>query len=171
MNQQLALPEPTPDAAAQAFNELRQEISLMRRGMAKFIDEHPPVVVPDYTETLNDIGDFTRSLATSVKKLRETPILQTTPEQIGKQITAVGAEARKGEHDLLMGIAENTTEVSKRLAAYYLSARERAEQDSILLWTAGLSFFAGLVLMWSVMSAVHSVPPDASRAEQTVEKQ
>jgi hypothetical protein len=155
MENELIETAPQQDSAAQAFNELRQQISLMLRALAKFMDEHPPVEIPDYTDTLNQMRDYTGSLASSLKKLRETPVLQTTAEQIANQIAAVGADARKGEQAALTrAIAENI-KLTSDLSRYLEQAKTANRQN---LWVAGAlagGLLMGLALMgliWFKMS-------------------
>ena len=152
--QQLTLP-PDPQSeerAALAFSELRQEVAYLRRGLEKFTDEHPTVEIPDYTETLNDLREYTQSLAYSYQELKKTPALRTTPEAIARDIVAAGAEARKAEHTSLERATASNAALAKELSAYLERARTANKQTNWLLWTGGLGFVAGLMAMWSGMT-------------------
>jgi hypothetical protein len=50
---------------AQAFTAMRQELALVGAAIKGLIADPPQVDVPDYTETLEKLRDYTHSLAKS----------------------------------------------------------------------------------------------------------
>jgi glycerol uptake facilitator-like aquaporin len=120
---------------------------------------------------LNDIGKHTRSLAISLKALRETPVLQTTPEQIAKHIVAAGTEARYAEQAALNKATSDNVALSRGLSGYLNRAKTA---DSQFKWLCGvftlgfiiggLIIFALASLCWNDKQTVKSVVTEQSES-------
>src|SRR3546814_6417993 len=84
------------DQAAQAFESLRAEVSLMRRAVERLAAERAEVPdVPDYSETLGVISRNLSATAQRVDALVKSPALSLTPEETGRQIDAASFKARR----------------------------------------------------------------------------
>ena len=78
-----------PSEAAQAFQELRAEVTLMRRAVERLTAERMEVPEPpDYSETLGVIANNITATAQRVDMLVKSPMLAMTPEQLAGRITA-----------------------------------------------------------------------------------
>jgi len=85
---------PVNEAAA-AFEELRQEIALMRRAVAGLSAEHASIEVPDYSQTLGQMGKALNAILRTNKELAEAPALRMNAQNWAEQIAAASrARAR-----------------------------------------------------------------------------
>jgi hypothetical protein len=142
----------TLDPAAMAFERLREEIITLRLAVQQLAAVPMALDIPDYTDTLAAIRAENQSLGGHYKKLRDAPALAVTPDQLAKQIAAAGVDARKAEQAALAKATSDSTTLARELSRYLEQARTAQEQWKWILWTAGLSFAAGLVLMGSIWS-------------------
>ncbi|MGC1302356.1 MAG: DUF6118 family protein [Caulobacteraceae bacterium] len=134
-----ANPVPTSDAAA-AFDGLRQEVKLLRKAVAAWVDEqHEP---PDYTETLGKIaGDLSRTRS-GVTWLTQRPALAMTPAEIAQAIKVAGESARTADHKLIIDAKDELERATREFSSWTLQART-AELQGRRLWQLGA--FAGAV--------------------------
>jgi hypothetical protein len=154
--------EPPPDPAALAFDKLRREIVFLRVGIEHLAEAPSKIDIPDYTDTLAAIRAENQSLGAHYKKLRDAPALAITPDQLAEQIAAAGMNARKTEQMALAKATSDNATLSRELSRYLEQARTAQEQWKWILWTAGLSFAAGLLLMGSIWSIASRSDPGVS---------
>jgi hypothetical protein len=140
------------DPAAQAFDELRGEVTMMRITMQQLVAVPMNIDIPNYTDTLALIRAENKALAAQYKELRHAPALALAPDQLGKQIAAAGASARQAEQAALSKATSDNGVLSRELSRYLEQAKTAHEQWKWLLWTGGLSFVAGVLLTASIWS-------------------
>src|ERR1700722_8918668 len=89
MSEASEIPVPMDEAAA-AFEELRQEIALMRRAVTCLSAEQASIEVPDYSQTLGKMAAALNAILRTNKYLAEAPALQMTAQNWAEQIAAAG---------------------------------------------------------------------------------
>ena len=142
------------DQAAQAFESLRAEVSLMRRAVERLAAERAEVPdvpdVPDYSETLGVISRNLSATAQRVDALVKSPALSLTPEETGRQIDAASFTARREDQRLFTAAKQGLEEVTAKLGRYLRSDIQAGEQHR-RLWQAGLVGLVAGMAVWAVL--------------------
>jgi hypothetical protein len=132
--------------AAQAFGELRAEISLLRRAVERLTDER--TATPDYTPTLEDLSKRLSNIGSWIKRISETPALTQTPESLAKDISAAAIASRAHDRDIINSATNSMDERVGRIDAMIARNRTVAEQEKelnhnrVAFLVAGMVFFA-----------------------------
>ncbi len=142
----------TEDEAAQAFESLRAEVSLMRRAVERLAAERAENGhAPDYSETLGVISQNLSATAQRVDALVKSPVLSLTPEETGRQIDAASFTARREDHRLFLAARQGMEEVAARLGRHLQSDIAAAEQRR-RLWQIGLAGLAAGMVLWAIFA-------------------
>ena len=148
--------EEGPSEAAQAFQELRAEVTLMRRAVERLTAERMEVPEPpDYSETLGVIANNITATAQRVDMLVKSPMLAMTPEQLAGRITAAASTARQEDRQTIATARTGLEDVTRQLHGYVVSARRGDEQNRWLMWSAIGGVVVGMML-WAVFAVQHS---------------
>ncbi|HEY4031326.1 MAG TPA: DUF6118 family protein [Caulobacteraceae bacterium] len=138
---------------AQAFEDLRAEVSVLRRAI-----EAMPAAVresrsPDYSEDLGVLGKGLDDLGDQLSKIMKAPALVRTPEEQGQAIAQAGAglvreAAQRIDHaaQRLDRAAQEAERERSRLDGIIGQALTRNRQFKVLCWAGGLALVAGLVI-------------------------
>ena len=142
------------DEAAQAFEELRAEVTLMRRAVERLMAERLEVPEPpDYSETLGVIANNITAMAQRVDMLVKSPMLAMTPEQMAGRITAAASTARQEDRQTIATARTGLEDVTRQLHGYVVSARRGDEQNRWLAFAAIGSIVFGMIA-WAVFAGV-----------------
>ena len=137
--------------AAQAFENLRAEVSLMRRAVERLAAERAEVPdVPDYSETLGVISRNLSATAQRVDALVKSPALSLTPEETGRQIDAASFTGRREDHRLFLAAKQGMDEVAARLGRHLQSDIAAGEQRRRLGYAGLIGLVAGMAL-WAIL--------------------
>ena len=134
------------DEAAAAFEELRQEIALMRRAVAGLSAEHAAIEVPDYSQTLGRMVASLNAILRTNKELAEAPALRMTAQTWAEQIAAASRAARQADREALDRARSGFDEITRALSASFASARTADKQLTWLLGAAGTGLAAGVLI-------------------------
>jgi hypothetical protein len=138
--------EPPSGDAAQAFDDLRAEVSVLRLAVEALPEQWAQNQPPDYTESLGEITQGLAEVADRLDAIEEHPALRMTPEQHQAAI----AQASNGLMRETVASFYQATKVAERerdqLAAMIGSARAQDKQLKWLLWTAGIALLFGLLV-------------------------
>lgn len=134
------------DEAAIAFEELRQEIALMRRAVAGLSAEHASIEIPDYSQTLGQMGKVLNSILKTNKDLAEAPALRMTAQNWAEQIAAASRTARQADREALDRARSGFDEIARVLTASFVSARTADRQFYWVLSAAGGSLIVGFLI-------------------------
>lgn len=146
--------EEGPSEAAQAFQELRAEVTLMRRAVERLTAERMEVPEPpDYSETLGVIANNITATAQRVDMLVKSPMLAMTPEQLAGRITAAASTARQEDRQTIATARTGLEDVTRQLHGYVVSARRGDEQNRWLMWSAIGGVVVGMML-WAVFAGI-----------------
>lgn len=87
------------DSSAQAFEELRGEVSLTRRAVEGLTAARERL--PDYSETLGTMSEALSAALTRLERIERSPAMRLTPEAMAIEFTKASASARAGDRDNL----------------------------------------------------------------------
>ena len=134
------------DEAGAAFEELRQEIALMRRAVAGLSAEHASIEVPDYSQTLGQMGKALNAILKTNKDLAEAPALRMTAQNWAEQIAAASSSARQADREALNQARSGFDEITRALTASFASARTADAQFNWVLCAAGGGLAVGVLI-------------------------
>lgn len=139
-----------PSDAAVAFEDLRAEISLLRRAIEGLTAERQ--AMPDYSPTLADMAGTLEAIVQWARKLNEKPALQRTGQEITQDAIAAVAKVRAEGVAIIQAGEAQTLASMRRIDGIVARHREAHEQRRWVLWTAVGSALAG-ILLGSLLSA------------------
>lgn len=146
---QISTPTPPPTDATQAFEGLREEISLQRtaiQGLTAAKDK-----TPDYSLTLRDIASRLGRMEKQLEGINEKPAMLLTPLTIAAEINegliAYRAEDRKATADA----RDTLVRALGRVEGMIKQRRSTDEQDWWVTWGTTGGFLCG---MWLTLIAV-----------------
>jgi len=134
------------DEAAAAFEELRQEIALMRRAVAGLSAEHASIEIPDYSQTLVQMGKALNAILRTNKELAEAPALRMTAQIWAEQIAAASRSARQADREALDQARSGFDEITRVLSASFASARTADKQFVWVLGAASSGLAVGVLI-------------------------
>jgi len=133
---------------ARAFEDLRAEVSIMRRAveaLPRALAENLPPAPPDYR---SDIGKVTQALLAVVGRLdviEKHPALRLTPEQHRQAIASAGSELMRGAAGKLDKATEKHAQAAEQFAGMIGTIREQDSQSKWVAYTALATFVAGIL--------------------------
>ncbi len=131
-------------SAVRAFEDLRGEISLLRRAIEGLTAERRDQ--PDYGPTLEALAASSKQIRGWAKRINEQPALQLTPQRLSDQIEAASSRLRQQERQELAAeharLAASIAEV-KAISWQARSAYEQVRREKII---GGVCFLSGLLL-------------------------
>jgi len=137
--------EPSGDAA-RAFEDLRAEVSVLRRAVESLPEEWAANQPPDYTESL---GEITHGLLTVVDRLtviEKHPALRATPAQHQAAIAAAGQDLMSRTAGRLDAAAEAFKREQQNLTIVIGTLRGQRKQREWLAIAAAAALVLGLLL-------------------------
>ena len=145
------------DAAAVAFEHLREEVALCRRAVAGLAAERAAIQIPDYSKTLNQMAGALNTMSEQLNALSEKPALALTPRQWTYQIATAGNEVRRTEQYTLDQARAGFEKVTQELSARLFSARQADQQDKWLMWAGAGGMLAGTAFGLFIASHIDGV--------------
>jgi hypothetical protein len=131
---------------AQAFEDLRAEVSVLRRaieGLPATVRENRP---PDYSADLGVLGKGLDEIGEQLEKITASPALMMTPAQQGESIARAGNNLVREAAQRLDRAAQTIEDERGRLANIVGQAWAQDRQFKLICWTAGIAVAVGLVL-------------------------
>jgi hypothetical protein len=136
--------EAPQSSAARAFDDLRKEVSLLRRAVEGLAAERRDQ--PDYGPTLEALAGSNDELRAWARKISERPALRLTPRQIGDDIEAAASQFRQlDRQELRAGQAQLASAIGE-IRAISRTARTKYEQIRREKIVGGTCFLAALML-------------------------
>jgi hypothetical protein len=150
------------DAAAEAFEELRAEVTLLRRAVERLAAERAELPQPkDYDETLGRIAQAISKLSERMNVLAERPGITITPEGIARQVAAAAGTVRAEDQRTITAAGKSLEDATRALHGYVASARRGDEQNRWLAWTAIGATAFGMLLWAAFAGAVARAVPES----------
>jgi len=150
------------DAAAAAFEALREEEALVRRAVGGLAAERAAITIPDYSETLANILQAGAVTARRLKAIAEMPALSVTPDQLARQIAAAGETARQADQLALTQASTIFGNAAQDLKAQLRTARSAKTQRNWLIATGIGGLVAGIIL-WAALAGIWARNPPEHR--------
>ena len=132
--------------AAQAFADLRAEVTGMRRaleGLPAIIKNLAP---PDYSPSFGAVGKTLASVDGRLAGIEGHPALKMTPAQHGGAMRDAGVDIMRVAVVALNAAARELWDAKKEMASIAVTARTAEAQKKALLWAVGAGVAVGLVL-------------------------
>ena len=148
------------DEAARAFEDLRAEVSLLRRAVERLAAERAePSDTPDYAETLGVMAQNISVAAQRIEAVVSSPALALTPHEFGRQIIEVGTAGRSEDRRAIAAarqvIEEVATKLGRQLDSHVMAEDQRRQRrrDSLIALLVG-------ALLWAILAGpiVRSLP-------------
>lgn len=140
------------DQAEQAFENLRAEVSLMRRAVERLAAERAEMPeAPDYSETLGVISRNLSGTAQRVDALVKSPALALTPGELNRQIVEVGSAGRSEDRRAIAAARQTIEEVATKMGRQ-LDSHVMADEQRRRLWRVGLGGLALGMLLWAIVA-------------------
>lgn len=143
MNDQTT-PALAQSSAVRAFEELRGEVSLLRRAIEGLAAERREQ--PDYGPTLEALAASNGELRAWARRVTGLPALQLTPQHIGEQIEAAAALFRQLDRQEVAAEHVRLTGAVAEIKAISLEARNAYEQSRWVKIVGGVCFLSGIML-------------------------
>jgi hypothetical protein len=134
------------DEAAAAFEDLRQEIALMRRAVTGLSAEHASIEVQDYSQTLGKMAAALNAILKTNKELAEAPALRMNAQNWAEGIAAASRTARQADREALDRARSGFDEITRALSASFASARGADAQLMWVLGAAGTGLAIGVLI-------------------------
>jgi hypothetical protein len=135
---------PTASDPARAFEDLRYEVSLLRRAVQGLTAERQNA--PDYLPTLQDIAGRLQSVGQGLKRVEQAPAMNLTPESFSLKINKAAAAARAEDRQLVTEANEGMRDTIKCIDALVERGWTAERQWRQLLWTAAVAFVIGILI-------------------------
>ncbi|MFA7596194.1 MAG: DUF6118 family protein [Novosphingobium sp.] len=157
---------PNINPAEAAFAELSAKVELLEtllRGLAARRD-----AAPDYSETLGEIADLLEKMRNAINTLARRPAMEITPDAMAEQIAAAGANARAEDSAVITRARDRIDKAAARMEQLAGTAATIRDQRRHLLWTAGGSALAGMLLMTFLPGAILRALPQGWHMPETM---
>lgn len=144
------------DEAARAFDDLRAEVTLLRRAIERLTAERAEdTSAPDYSETLGVISQNLSATAQRVDALVESPALALTPAELNRQIVEVGTAGRSEDRRAIAAARQVIEDVATKLGRQ-LESHVMADEQRRRLWRArwqiGLAGLVAGMVSWAILA-------------------
>lgn len=144
------------DEATRAFDDLRGEVTLLRRAVERLVAERTgDGHAPDYSETLGVIANNITATAQRVDALVKSPALSLTPDKIGQQILEVGVAGRREDRRAIAAARQTIEEVASRLDRQlesHVMGHEQRRRVRYVGQSVGLIALVVGALLWAILA-------------------
>ncbi len=137
--------EPASDPA-QAFEDLRAEVSVMRRAVEALPGAWEENQPPDYSPDLGRIAKGLAVVAGQLDAINKHPALTMTPEQHRQAIAQAGNGLMREAAQKLDRATQDAERERQQLAGLIGTARRQDEQRTWLIYTGLAAFVVALLL-------------------------
>lgn len=140
-----------PDAAVEAFENVRGELALLRRAVERLAAERAEAPeIPDYSETLGQMAKAITATTARVDVLAKAAKDGLAPRYVVDRIVEAGSRARVEDQRTIATARKSLEEVTRELLGFVASARIGREQNRRLIWAAIGGVLLGMI-MWAVL--------------------
>jgi hypothetical protein len=153
-------PETQPNAAAEAFAHLAEQVArmddrmdrrmeLLTSAVENVVREKQAIEIPDYTSTLGEMNGRLATFAGKLKIIAESPALKLTPEAMGQEITKAAQAAHETDRATIAKSQQLHREAHADLTRATGTIRTKREQRLHMLYT-GISTALAVSLLWLI---------------------
>ena len=137
-----------PDATAQAFDELRGEVSLTRRAVEGLTAARERV--PDYSVTLGTMTKALDAAVAALARIEASPAVRLSPAALTAEIVKAGAAARAEDTKLVHETRDTMLRAIGRVDGIVERGQAADRQLRQRVWSAASGAVAGM-LFWAVL--------------------
>jgi hypothetical protein len=131
---------------AQAFEDLRDEVSMLRRAVEALPGAWEENRPPDYSPDLGRIAKGLAGVVGQLDGIEKHPALRLTPEQHSQAVAQAGNMLMREASKKLDRAAQDAERERARLAGLFGTVRTQDRQFRMLCWTGGIALTVGLIL-------------------------
>ena len=131
---------------AQAFEDLRAEVSVLRRALEALPGAWEESRPPDYTPSLGTIAQGMATVESRLAGIEKHPALRLTPEQHQQAVAQAGNVLMREAAQKLDRAAQDAERERHQLAGLIGTVRKQDEQRNWLLWAASGALVIGLLV-------------------------
>ncbi|WP_146130848.1 DUF6118 family protein [Sphingopyxis lindanitolerans] len=127
---------------------LGQKVDLLEAAVTGLVAKRD--AAPDYSQTLGEIAALLEKMRVAINDFARSPAIKLTPDEMAEQIAAAGTKARASDSATIEKARaqfDNAAYRMERLAGTVVTIRDQRRR---LLWAAGGSLLAGM-LLWSFL--------------------
>jgi hypothetical protein len=139
---------------AQVFEDLRAEVSELRRALEALPSAWEDSRAPDYTPSLGTIAKGLAAVENRLAGIEQHPALRLTPEQHQQAVAQAGNVLMRETVQKLDRAAQDAERERHRLAGLIGTVRKQDEQRQWLLWAASGALAVGLLVSPFVAGAL-----------------
>ncbi|MBB4099481.1 hypothetical protein [Sphingomonas kyeonggiensis] len=133
---------------AAAFEDLRAEISLMRRAIEGLTAARERV--PDYTPTLADMANQLTNVLAALERIAKAPAVSLTPVDLARQINASATQARAEDARKLDEARDTISRSIGRIDGMIARGQSVEGQRRRLIWCCAGSA-VGAIILWCLL--------------------
>jgi len=131
---------------AQAFEDLRAEVSVLRRALEALPGAWEESRPPDYTPSLGTIAQGMATVESRLAGIEKHPALRLTPEQHQQAVAQAGNVLMREAAQKLDRAAQDAERERHQLAGLIGTVRKQDAQRNWLLWAASGALVVGLLV-------------------------
>ena len=131
---------------AQAFEDLRAEVSVLRRAIEALPGAWEESRPPDYTPSLGTIAQGMATVESRLAGIEKHPALRLTPEQHQQAVAQAGNVLMREAAQKLDRAAQDAERERHQLAGLIGTVRKQDEKRNWLLWAASGALVVGLLV-------------------------
>ena len=131
---------------AQAFEDLRTEVSALRRAIEALPGAWEDSRPPDYTPSLGTIAQGMATVESRLAGIEKHPALRLTPEQHQQAVAQAGNVLMREAAQKLDRAAQDAERERHQLAGLIGTVRKQDAQRNWLLWAASGALVVGLLV-------------------------
>jgi hypothetical protein len=139
---------------AQAFEDLRAEVSVLRKAIEALPDVLARNRAPDYSPDFGVLGQGMDAIGVSLENLQKHPALKMTPEQHGAAIAHAGSGLIREAVQKFDRATQDADRERYNLANMIGTARSKADQRFWLTIAVSIGLFVGFGVFPVVMRAM-----------------
>lgn len=136
------------DDPTQAFESLRQEISLLHTAIQGLTAAREKI--PDYSPTLGAISRQLAAMSEGIARIEQAPAVKLTPSMMVQQLAKAASDARADDKRQMDEARADLHQVIGRIDGIAVRAKTTDHQRSRELWIMLGAFLAG-ILLWSFL--------------------
>ena len=134
------------NSAARAFDDLRAEVSILRRAVESLPDGWKAAAPPDYTPSFGAISKQLQNLTSRLAAIESHPSLKMTPAQHQEAVANVGNKLMERAASQIDQATRASTHALEELKAFFGTVRSQDAQLKWLLVTGAALFVIGLLM-------------------------
>jgi hypothetical protein len=131
--------------AAQAFEQLTQEVAVLHHQVEELVDAIGLKDAPDYSPTLADMAKNLEALRARLDEMEQHPALRVAPAQFAEAVKRAASEAMREAFHQLDEARRESERTTQALARILVAARSRDQQRKWLMISAAVALAVGLI--------------------------